>query len=386
MRILHYLEALDTALGGPVRATLDLTGSLAARGHQVIYLTRDDRDAPAPTRGTVADAAPGRVTTVRLPPGRAALGRFTTAQLAIVRQALANSDVAHVHGMWKTDNLQLARAASAARIPYFISLRGMLDDWSMDQKAARKKIFLALGGRAHLEAAAAVHCTAQAEFDQAKKWFPNGRGVVIPNLLDLNPYRNPPGPEQARAKFEILRRDKPSILFLSRVHYKKGVEVLIRAAGELKRRGIECVFAIAGTGDADYVAQMQRLTVELGVDDRIEFTGHVGGTLKVSLYQACDLFALPTSQENFGFVFPEALASGTPVITTKGVDIWPELIESGASSIVEGTSTAFADEIQRLVEDPELRASMSAKGKPYVMRVFDEQSLIQRYEKLYAGE
>jgi glycosyltransferase involved in cell wall biosynthesis len=68
------------------------------------------------------------------------------------------------------------------------------------------------------------------------------------------------------------------------------------------------------------------------------------------------------------------------------VDIWPELIESGASSIVEGTSTAFADEIQRLVEDPELRASMSAKGKPYVMRVFDEQSLIQRYEKLYAGE
>jgi glycosyltransferase involved in cell wall biosynthesis len=262
----------------------------------------------------------------------------------------------------------------------------MLDDWSMDQKAARKKIFLALGGRAHLEAAAAVHCTAQAEFDQAKKWFPNGRGVVIPNLLDLNPYRNPPGPEQARSKFEILRRDKPSILFLSRVHYKKGVEVLIRSAGELKRRGIECVFAIAGTGDADYVAQMQRLTVELGVDDRIEFTGHVGGTLKVSLYQACDLFALPTSQENFGFVFPEALASGTPVITTKGVDIWPELIESGASSIVEGTSTAFADEIQRLVEDPELRASMSAKGKPYVMRVFDEQSLIQRYEKLYAGE
>ncbi|MFZ4575223.1 MAG: glycosyltransferase, partial [Phycisphaerales bacterium] len=330
-------------------------------------------------------AAAGKVTTVRLPPGKGLLGRFTSEQLAIVKQALANSDVAHVHGMWKTDNLQLAAQSRAMKKPYFISLRGMLDDWSMEQKAGRKKVFLALGGRSHLEHAAAVHCTAQAEFDQAKKWFPGGRGVVIPNLLDLNPYRNPPGPDQARAKFEILRRNQPSILFLSRVHYKKGVEILIRAAGELKRRGVECVFAIAGTGDAGYVAQMQRLTIELHVDDRIEFTGHVGGALKVSLYQACDLFALPTSQENFGFVFPEALASGTPVITTKGVDIWPELIESGASSIVEGTETAFANEIQRLIENPDLRAEMSAKGKPYVMRTFDEQALIERYEKLYAG-
>lgn len=385
MRILHYIESLDTALGGPVRATLDLTAALAARGHQVIYLTRDDKDAPADTRGDLSKVRAGAVTTIRLPPGAGVLGRFTGPQFEIVRNALKISDAAHVHGMWRANNIQLCAEARRQGRSYFISLRGMLDDWSMNQKPGRKRAFLAMGGRRHLEQATAVHCTAQAEFDQARKWFPAGRGVVIPNLLDLNPYRKPPGPDMARSRFEILQRGKPSILFLSRVHYKKGIETLILAAATLKRRGVECVFVVAGTGDPDYVAKMQRLTVELSVDDRVEFVGHIGGVLKVSTYQACDLFALPTSQENFGFVFPEALASGTPVITTKGVDIWPELLESGAASIVDGTEAAFADEIQKLVENPELRAEMSAKGKPYVMKAFDETSLIERYEKLYAG-
>lgn len=383
MRILHYLEYLDTTFGGPVRATLDLTGALAARGHQVVYITRDDRDAPAEFRGKLQEAAPGKVTIVRLPAGGGVLGRFSPQQFAVVREALKMSDVAHVHGVWKTDLLQLTDAARSLKKPYFVSLRGMLDDWSMEQKSLRKRLFLALGGRRQLENAAAVHCTAQAELDQARKWFPRGQGVVIANLLDLNPYRNAPGTELAKQKFPALNGSNPRVLFLSRIHYKKGVEVLIRAAANLKRRSIDCTFVIAGTGDADYIAKLQSLVAELGVDDRVEFVGHVGGALKVSLYQACDIFAIPTSQENFGFVFPEALACGLPVITTKGVDIWPELLESGASSIVDGTDEAFSNEIAKLIEHTELRQEMASKGRPFVMRAFDEKYLAECYERMY---
>jgi glycosyltransferase involved in cell wall biosynthesis len=386
MRILNYIEYLDSALGGPVRATLDLTSLLAARGHQVAYITRDDRDAPADTRGSVRDLAPGKVTVIRLPPGRGMLGRFTLEQFKIVREAMQASDVAHVHGLWKPDNMQLSGLADTLKKPYFISLRGMLDDWSMDQKPLRKRVFLAMCGRRHLGRAHAVHCTAQAEFDQARKWFPEGRGVVIPNLLDLNPFRNPPGPQMARGAFKALQRGLPSILFLSRIHYKKGIEVLLRASALLKSRGFAHVLIVAGTGDASYVAQMHALVTQLGLEETVEFVGHVGGPMKVSLYEACDLFALPTSQENFGFVFPEALASGTPVITTKGVDIWPELLESGGSSIVEGTPESFAAEMAKLIDDSELRRRMAESGRPFVMRIFDEQRLIERYEALYAGQ
>jgi glycosyltransferase involved in cell wall biosynthesis len=298
-------------------------------------------------------------------------------------QAVAASDAVHVHGLWDMTNIQLANMASRAGKPYFTSLRGMADDWSMAQKAIKKRVFHEVFQRRYLEAAAAVHCTAQAEYDQAIKWFPRGRGVVIPNLLNLDPFRSPPGPELARQKFPAIK-DRPSVLFLSRIHYKKGAEVFLDAARRLADAGKDYVYVLAGSGDAEYVATLEARVRELRLSDRVVFTGHVQNELKVSLYQACDVFALPTSQENFGFVFPESLAAGTPVITTKGVDIWPELVESKGSLIVDRTPEAFADAIVRIVGDPGMRSAMSEAGKAWVMKAFNEESLLDRYVRLYA--
>jgi len=96
------------------------------------------------------------------------------------------------------------------------------------------------------------------------------------------------------------------------------------------------------------------------------------------------VFALPTSQENFGLVFPEAMASGTPVITTKGVDMWPELLGSGAASIVEATPEAFAAEIAAIVGDRARRGEMAAKARPFAMRTFDEAAVAAQYEQMYS--
>lgn len=392
MRIVHYLEYLNLECGGPVRATLDLCKALAEQGHRVVYFTRDDVDAPPEWRGTLADDVAqsngqgrGKPVVIRLPGDPKAGGLLKGEQKTLAQQIVKGADAVHLHGIWKLDNIQIARMARQQGTPYIVSLRGMLDDWSMAQAAAKKRVFHMLLGKRHLENAAAVHCTAEGERLQSHKWFPNGRAAVLPNLLDLNPYRNAPGAEQARAKFGMLSNGRPNVLFLSRVHYKKGVEVLIRAAALLRDRKVECNTIIAGTGDVSYISQMTDMASEHDLDDRILFTGHVGGTLKVSLYQAATVFALPTSQENFGFVFPEALASGTPVVTTKGVDIWPELEASGASLIVERTPEAFADAIEKIITNPELRAQMSSLARPFVFEAYDEKKLIAAYEGLYKG-
>ena len=144
-----------------------------------------------------------------------------------------------------------------------------------------------------------------------------------------------------------------------------------------------CNFILAGTGEADYTAKVKQLVEARGLSDQCTFVGHVSGALKVSLYQACDLFALPTSQENFGFVFPEALASGTPVITTKGVDIWGELLAGGGSSIVDRTPEAFATEIKAILADPTRLAAMRAAAKPFVFSEYDENRLMDRFIGLY---
>jgi glycosyltransferase involved in cell wall biosynthesis len=379
MRVLHYIPSFRLTRGGPVRAVIDLADGLAKRGHQVTLLTCDRGDSPAAWDGS--NLALPAVIEVSQPDIHNE--PIAAAHAPTMRRVVQECDILHVHGVWNYSNVQMVKLARQAGKPYVVSLRGMLDDWSMDQKALKKRLFHFLIYRGLLERAAAVHCTAQAELDQSRKWFPRGHGVVIANMLDLNPFRSPPGPELARQKFEPLRNGRPNVLFLSRLHYKKGVEVLIQAAAKLRELGLEANFIFAGTGDADYSSRMHELSDELGLENNVFFVGHVAGALKISLYQACDLFALPTSQENFGFVFPEALASGTPVITTKGVDIWGELLAGGGSAIVDRTPEAFAAEIKAILTDPSRLARMRAAAKPFVFAEYDETRLMDQFERLY---
>jgi glycosyltransferase involved in cell wall biosynthesis len=391
MKILHYMPSFRLTRGGPVRAVIDLAAGLCSRGHEVTLLTCEVGDLPSGwVKSTGATGSSGTVdptsltpTVVEIPQEGIGNEPINKKHAAEMQACVRACDVLHVHGVWNFSNVQMARLARANSKPYLVSLRGMLDDWSMEQKALKKRIFHLLIYKKFLERAAAIHCTAQAELDQSKKWFPKGNGVVIANMLDLNPFRTPPGPDLARQKFPMLTNGRPNVLFLSRLHYKKGVEVLVQAAAMLRDQSFEVNCIFAGTGDADYAARMQELVTELQLDDRVFFVGHVAGPLKISLYQAADLFALPTSQENFGFVFPEALASGTPIITTKGVDIWGELQGGGAASIVDRTPGAFASEIRAILTDRVRFSAMQVAAKPFVFKEYDEGLLMDQFESLY---
>ena len=145
----------------------------------------------------------------------------------------------------------LAHARTQLGKPYVLSIHGMLDEWNIAQKSFKKRLYLALGGRAMLEKAAAIHCTAQAEQDQSERWYPRGRSAVIPLLFDLSPFDPLPGPELARAKFPQTITDKPVILFVGRLHAIKRIELLIAAASELRKLGQSFKLAIAGPGDGD---------------------------------------------------------------------------------------------------------------------------------------
>lgn len=385
MRITHFLTRFNLADGGVVRAVLDMGQLLAARGHEVTVLTCDDTDVPDSWKAGGAGVPVIRLVESPRLPG----GLFARAQLAGIEPLVKQSEVVHLHACWTTANNQLGRMCRRMGVPYVLSVHGMLDDWCMAQKAPKKKIYLALGGRKTLEEAALVHCTAGAELEQSRKWYPKGRGVVVPLIFDLEPYRQLPGPELADAAFgpagtgDIVP-DRPVVLFLSRIHMKKGVDVLVRMAAELKERGIVCRTLIAGTGDAPYEREMRALIAELGLTDDVRLLGLVTGETKVSLYERADVFALPTSQENFGFVFPESLACRTPVVTTRGVDIWPELEQSGGAVIAERTPSAFADAVASLLPDADQRRLMGESGRAWVLEHLNPDAIAARFEGMYA--
>lgn len=359
--VIHYLPAIRLSDGGVVRAVLDLCAVTALRGHRVTLATFDASDAP-PDLSVLA-----------LPGKPLSGGLLPAAALGAAHAELAEASFLHLHGPWDPAHVQLARAARMAGVPYGVTAHGMLDAWSMAQKPLKKRIFLAMFGRRVLQGAAWLHCTAEGEAEQVRRLLPKARVVVAPLVFDTRPFLGLPAP--------LPPLEMPRVLFLSRIHPKKGLEKLIEACILLQQRGRPVALGIAGTGEPAYVERLAAEVALRKVD--AEFIGMVSGEEKVRVLRSADVFALPTSQENFGLALVEAMACGTPVITTKGVDIWPELKAAGAEILEVGASPSeWADAIGAMLARAD-RAELGVRGRAWVLDALAPAKVVGMYEALY---
>lgn len=416
VRIVHFLKSIDLKGGGVTRAVLDLCTGMTERGHELVLLTGEDDDVDAawkvPRGGDAWElAARGTPACVHIPvrdlrrelkghKGYKLGPDFPThyvprAGREAARAVIERADVLHLHGPWASPNLQLARIARKVGVPYVLTAHGMLDDWCMNEHAARKKIYHRLFSRSLLENAIAVHCTAQGEAEQSSKLFPRGRAAVVPLLVDMSPFRALPGPELARAQFPQLNLPGAKLLCISRLNKVKGLERVLRAAATLKQNGQALQLIFAGPADpADYADVLRARAKELGLGDNLHLLGMVGGVEKISLYQAADVYVQPSIHENFGLSLVESLAAGTPIITAKGVNIWPELHASGGAVIVENSLNPQPTDdegelrlaIASLLADPARRAAMGAAGRRWALELLDQDRTVAAYEAMYRGE
>lgn len=392
MRITHFLSSLAVEWGGVPRFAMDVCHLLAQRGHHATILTTNATDAPpewiAPTHPEQANPSPPPPGTPRIlvaPPSRSPKNWLSSDARALCEREIANADVLHLHGMFEFSVAQVSAIARKHRVPYVLSPHGMLDDWCLTQRRAKKLFYLRTFARAFIRGAARVHLTAQREFEQTKSWYDPARAVVAPCPIDLDAYASLPGPTLAEDAFPFLKdHSTPIALFLGRVNYKKGPDLLIHAVAHLARRHRPVRAVIAGMSEPDdYIRELTALADSLNIGSLVHFAGPVRGATKLSLYQRADVFALPSSQENFGLVLIESLACHTPVITTPGVDIWEELQATGAADIVPRDPVALADAIERIAHDPARRAAMSARARPWVLEAFQPARISEHYESLY---
>ncbi|MBL4697606.1 MAG: glycosyltransferase [Phycisphaerales bacterium] len=365
--------------GGVVKAVLDLC-TMSQHNDEVGLATFDPS-------GTPSEWLDPDTTTTRVHnlTGSGHDKTLSKQQRQQLRTIIDQYDVVHLHSMWSPVNPAVASICKAIAKPYVLSVHGMLDDWCMSQRKLKKIIYMKSMGRNLLRDASVIHCTAQAELDQASAWFTPSKGCVVPLPFDLEEYKEMPEPALAYEAFDQLDPDLPKVLFLSRIHYKKGVDRLIQASALLAKRGIKHQLVIAGTGDEPYVSEMKALAKSTGVDGHTYFLGFASGQAKIALFGECDVFALPTSQENFGFVFFEALAAGTTVLTTKGTDTWAEIEQSGGGVIVENTPEAFAIGLEKILND---RDGFRSRAQGARERIFVEMTVAKvrdQYQSMYAS-
>ena len=376
---IHFVTEVRLELGGVVQAVVDLCQAIAARGHNVTLVTCDATDVPTHWKDD-----PGNW------PRVVEISNSILTKRLVSRQGVQTFDdlldgvhLAHLHTPWEPSNFQLARLLQKKGIPYIVTVHGLLDDWSMEQKSLKKRAFLSAGGRWLFEHATTVHLTAEAERDQASQWVPiDDRAAIQCYALDLTSYDPLPGPEPALQAYPCIDVEKKKLLFLSRLHPKKGVELLLEAGAILRDDGLPIQLLIAGPGDEPYVAELKALVSKLGLDDDTEFLGMVRGVEKRSLFQLSDVFVLPTHQENFGLVIAEAMACGTPVVTTRGTDIWRE-IERGGARIADISSESLADALRGLLSDDKSREQIGQQGLQFVRKWLDRNNVVSGYERIY---
>ena len=230
-----------------------------------------------------------------------------------LRKSAVKADILHNHSLWMAPNIYPASAVQKTKCKLVVSPRGTLSSWALNRSNFRKSVVWRLGQRKVLERAELFHATAESEAEDIRRLGFRRPIAVIPNGIDV-----PVLPKENREK--SMKR----LLFLSRIHSKKGVDILLRAWARIEKEFPGWRLDIVGPLDGKYPEAMEALAKEMGLQ-RVSFVGELGGEEKSRAYTTADLFVLPSHSENFGVVAAEALAHGTPVVVTKGAP-WEGLV------------------------------------------------------------
>lgn len=282
-------------------------------------------------------------------------------------------DLVHINGIWKPQNYLFQKVAKSLGIKVVISPHGMLEPYILQRNSYKKKLALFLYQKKAIVGADFLLTTANSESENIKKLGFTGPSGVIPNGLDFQGIRKKKSNENNSSMLNIL--------FLSRIHPKKGIELLIESVGQLKNQDVKLI--IAGEGEQTYINKLIDLTYSKGLEKQIHFLGGIYGEAKWKLYQQANLFVLPTYSENFGIVVIEALAAGVPVITTKGTP-WEELeiykcgwwIDLNVANLTHALTEAICKSKEELKE-------MGLRGRKLVEEKYDNKIVAKKICHLY---
>jgi len=377
MRILQVVPTYYPAVryGGPIRSVHGLCAALVRLGHRVeVYTTNVDGpgicdvplDRPVDLHGVQVHYFP--IGSPRRLYRSAAMKRR-------LHEAIADFDLVHLHSVYLWPTWAAARAARAARIPYIISPRGMLVK-SMIRRKSRwlKTAWITLIERRSLAQAAAVHVTAELEAANLRALglrLPPIR--CIPNGVDFPDAEPPPPAVPGTAHAQ------PYALFLSRIHWVKGLDRLIDAWRQVP----ELQLVIAGPDEGGYRQTLQRLVASYGLGDRVQFIGKVGDDDKWALYRNAMFFVLPSYSENFGNAVAEAMAMGVAVIVTPQVGIAATVAAAEAGIVTSNDPASLGAACRRLSADPALRQHMGGNGECAAKRLFSWPAIASAMEKVY---
>ena len=362
--ILHVIPYMHPSAGGPPVVVENFVKEANQLGHRSRILSTPaycDGDERELLKRLEQLAPPTFLSRLEILPGAGRIG--SRAIEAGVRKA----DIVHVHTLWSPLNVSARHACARLGRPYVLMPHGMLDPYSLSIKALKKSIYLHMFEKQNITRAARIIYTTPEEERLAKL-----AGLPLPagELVPLGASASMASKGQLVARFVAQFPEvagKRVLLFLGRVHPKKGLDRILRCIHSLRETVPNLLLVVAGDGDPGYVGELRRTVGELSLDGNVLFAGRLDGDLKWASFATAELFLLPSRQENFAITVAEAMQMGVPVIVTDKVNTWPYVEEAGAGIVVDErqVDAMLPRAVAEILSDDAARARMGAQGAAY---------------------
>lgn len=342
MNILRVIPSVNPQAGGPINGLINSSKGLVDKGHNVVVASLDEPES------SWVDNFP-----YELHSFSSSLGVYSYSK-PFKQWLYANVnkfDVVVVHGLWQFHSIAVATVCSKLSVPYVVFTHGMLDPWFNEGeffKTFKKKVYWSLFERKVVNRASSVLFTSEEERDLARASF--SPYYPVENLVS---YGSPlPNYEVSECKeLFFVRyprlRNKRFVIFLGRIHEKKGVDLLIEAIALIGSLPEDFILVIAGPDGNGLRDRMERRIDQLGLSECVIWTGMLSGELKWGSLYAAEVFILPSHQENFGIVVSEALSTSTPVLISNKVNIWREIEACGAGFVGDDNLSGVVNLLNR---------------------------------------
>jgi glycosyltransferase involved in cell wall biosynthesis len=364
VNICHVVPTFDPAHGGPLIVATKLAEAQAALGHSVTLagVCREEHLMKSQRAATNANVEIRDFSSTR---------EF---------ESLLPFDLVELHGIWEPILLKIARLCRRRNVPYVVCPHGMLDDWSLNQKALKKRVALSIFYKRMISRAGAIHALNKHEAQVISEKGLSDRVEVIPNGVSID-TRSSEG--KIESNFPELA-DKTYVLFLGRLHYKKGLDILAEAWKQVVAAMPAAVLVVAGPDEDGSVNDFRARISRAGIEDSVVELGAVYGQKKWILLRGCRCFVLPSRQEGFSVAVLEALACSKPVVITRECH-FDQVQEADAGFVCNLDARALASAMMILLGNDALGKEMGCRGEQMVCQHYQWPDVARRSLDVYSS-
>lgn len=357
MKVLHVIPSVASIRGGPSKAVLEMVLALRHLNIDAEIATTNDNGSElldVPLNKKIEYKQVPVWFFSRFSPEIHSVREFafSSCLTSWLWQHINDYDLVHIHAIFSYPSTMAMAISRIKKVPYICRTLGQLCEWSLQQGYQKKQVYLSLVERANLEGASSIHFTTEQEEKEASKLGLKCSSFVLPHGISI-----PPKIPDAKIKLRqqlAISENEPIILFLSRLHPKKGLDYLIPALGKLTHKSFTVI--LAGNGDSDYEIEVEKLLHKHNIYTRTHRVGFVEGEYKNLLLQGADIFTLTSYSENFGIAVLEALAAGIPALVTPGVALSSMLKQERIGYVTDLNIDAITSSIKYCLNNlPELK-------------------------------